>query len=100
MADWTSLLVGLNAATLSAFGGEVTYNPDGGEPVTIRAVFQPTREAEENAPGLYGVLFVRLADIPQPPARGDQALISGVAYTVYDIDGDASGAAVLRIRKA
>ncbi len=100
MGDWASLLDGLNAATLSAFGGEVTYIPEGGEPFAIRAVFQPTREAEENSPGVYGVLFVRLADLARPPVRGDQALISGVPYTVYDIEGDASGAAVLRIRKA
>lgn len=100
MANWASLLDGLNAAALSAFGGEVTYIPEGGEPVVIQSVFQQTREAEESSPGVYGVLFIRLADLSRPPARGDQVLISGVAYTVYDIEADASGAAVLRIRKA
>ncbi len=100
MGDWASLLDGLNAATLSAFGGEVTYIPEGRRPVAIWAVFQPTREAEENSPGVYGVLFIRLADLARAPARGDQVVVSGVAYTVYDIEGDASGAAVLRIRKA
>jgi hypothetical protein len=100
VADWTSLLDGLNAATLSAFGGEVTYIPGGGESVAIRAVFQPTRKAEENSPGVYGVLFIRLGDLARAPERGDRVMVAGAAYTVYDIEADASGAAVLRIRKA
>jgi hypothetical protein len=99
MADWTSLLNGLNSAALDAFGREVTYSPQTGAPVVIRAVFNPTREAEENAPGVYGVIFVQLADLPQAPERGDRVTVGGSPYTVFNIEGDASGAAVLRVRK-
>jgi hypothetical protein len=95
MADWTSLLNGLNSAALDAFGREVTYSPQTGAPVVIRAVFNPTREAE----GVSGVIFVQLADLPQAPERGDRVTVGGSPYTVFNIEGDASGAAVLRVRK-
>ncbi len=99
MATWASLLNGLNGAALTAFGREVTYAPQGGQPVAIRAVFQRTHEAEETAPGVYAALFVRLSDLPQPPVRGDQVTAFDGAYTVYDIEADDSGAAVLRLRR-
>jgi hypothetical protein len=99
MADWTSLLNGVNGAALAAFGREVTYCPQLGEPVPIRAVFQPTREAEESSPGVYGVLFISLSDLAQTPERGDQVAAFEAVYTVYDIEADGSGGAVLRLRQ-
>ncbi len=99
MADWDSLLEGLNTAALAAFGREVLYTPQAGEPVVIRGVFQQTREAEESAPGVYGVLFIRLSSLAQAPARGDQITVSEGTYTVYDIEADGGGAVVLRLRR-
>ena len=90
----------MDEACLRAFGREVTYLPEtGGEP-SIRAVFQPAREAEDASPGVYAVLFVRLAELPAAPARGDEVEIDGVRYKVFDIEADPEGAAVLRLRKS
>jgi hypothetical protein len=99
MADWTSLLNKLNGAALTAFGREVTYSPQTGVPAAIRAVFEPSHEAEENSPGVYGVLFVRLSDLPRPPARGDEVTVDNLIYKVFDIEADTSGGAVLRLRQ-
>ncbi len=99
MADWTSLLDGLNAAALGAFGREVTYLPGSGAPGVIRAVYQPAHDAEEATPGVYAVLFIRLADVPLAPQLGDRVQIGNLIYTVYGIEADGSGAAVLRIRQ-
>ncbi len=99
MDHWGQLTGALNAEVLDAFGREVAYHSQAGGTVDIRAIFQPAREAEDSAPGVYSVIFVRLADLPVPPARGDAVEISGVRYKVFDIEADTSGAAVLRLRK-
>jgi hypothetical protein len=58
------------------------------------------REAEDASPGVYAVLFVRLADLEAAPVRGDEVEIGGVRYKVFDIEADAEGAAVLKLRQA
>ncbi len=90
----------VDEACLRVFGREVTYLPEAGGQALIRAVFQPAREAEDASPGVYAVLFVRLAGLPAAPVRGDEVEIDGVRYKVFDIEADAEGAAVLRLRKA
>ncbi len=90
----------LNAAVVNTFGREVVYLPEAGGAATVRAVFQPAREVEDAAPGVYAVIFVRLADLPAAPVRGDEVEIDGVRYKVFDTEADAEGAAVLRLRKA
>jgi hypothetical protein len=100
MSAWAAAVSGLNAAVVNAFGREVLYLPEAGGQASVRAVFHPAREAEDASPGVYAVLFVRLADLAAPPVRGDEAEIGGVRYKVFDIEADAEGAAVLRLRKA
>ena len=90
----------VDEACLRVFGREVTYLPEAGGQALIRAVFQPAREAEDASPGVYAVLFVRLSDLPAVPVRSDEVAIEGVRYKVFDIEADAEGAAVLRLRKS
>jgi hypothetical protein len=90
----------MDEACLRVFGRDVTYLPETGGAAVVRAVFQPAREAEDASPGVYAVLFVRLADLPAAPARGDEVEIDAARYKVFDIEADAEGAAVLRLRKA
>jgi hypothetical protein len=99
MAGWISLLNGLNGAALAAFGREVMYSPESGAQTAIRAVFEPAHQAEESSPGVYAVLFVKLSDLPQSPARGDEVVVDSVLYKVFDVEADTSGAAVLRLRQ-
>ncbi len=90
----------MDEACLRVFGREVLYLPEVGGQAAVQAVFQPAREAEDASPGVYAVLFVRLSDLPAAPVRGDEVEIEGVRYKVFDIEADAEGAAVLRLRKA
>jgi hypothetical protein len=99
MADWTSLLNGLNSTLLGAFGRDATYLPQAGGQVALRGIFENTREVQENAPGVYAVLFVRLADLPRQPERGDEVVVNSQTYKVFDIEADTSGAVVLRLRQ-
>jgi hypothetical protein len=100
MSGWEAAVSDLNAAVVNTFGREVLYLPEAGGQALIRAVFQPAREAEDASPGVYAVLFVRLADLPAAPVRGDEVEIDSVRYRVFDIEADAEGAAVLRLRKS
>jgi hypothetical protein len=100
MSGWEAAVRDLDAAVLRTFGREVLYLPETGGAAPIRAVFQPARESEEASPGVYAVLFVRLADLPAALLRGDEVEIAGTRYKVFDIEADAEGAAVLRLRKA
>jgi hypothetical protein len=88
-----------DAACLRVFGREVTYLPESGGQAAVRAVFQAVREAEGSSPGVYAVLFVRLEDLPALPVRGDEVEIGSIRYKVFDIEADAEGAAVLRLRQ-
>ena len=96
MDQWAQLTGALNAGVLGAFGRQVRYHSQAGGTVDIRAIFQPAREAEDSAPGVYSLIFVRLDDLPAPPERGDAVDIGEVRYKVFDIEADTSGAAVLR----
>ncbi len=87
------------ASALTAFGREVTYSPESGAQTAIRAVFEPAHQVEENAPGVYAVLFVKLSDLPQAPVRGDEVMVDTILYKVFHIEADTSGAAVLRLRQ-
>jgi len=100
MSGWEAAVSGLNAAVVNTFGREVLYLPEAGGQATVRAVFQAVREAEGSSPGVYAVLFVRLVDLATPPVRGDEVEIGGTRYKVFDIEADAEGAAVLRLRQA
>jgi hypothetical protein len=99
MSSWHEAVKDLDAAVVKTFGREVLYLPEAGGQAAIRAVFQPAREAEDASPGVYAVLFVRLADLPAAPARGDEVEIEGARYKVFDIEADPEGAAVLKVRK-
>ena len=99
MSGWQTTVNGLNAAVVNTFGREVLYLPQAGGQATVRAVFQAVREAEDASPGVYAVLFVRLADLTTAPVRGDEVDIGGTRYKVFDIDADSEGAAVLKLRK-
>jgi hypothetical protein len=90
----------MDEACLRVFGKDVTYLPQAGGQATIRGVFESTREPEDASPGVYAVLFVRLANLPAAPLRGDEVVIDGATYKVFEIEADAEGAAVLRLRKA
>jgi hypothetical protein len=91
--------VRLDEACLRVFGKDVTYLPQAGGQTTIRVVFESTREPEDASPGVYAVLFVRLADLSAAPLRGDEIVIDGTTYKVFEIEADTSGSAVLRMRQ-
>jgi hypothetical protein len=89
----------VDEACLRVFGREVIYSPEAGGEVTVRAIFNPTREAEGSAPGVYAVAFCREVDLPAPPVRGDEVTVDGMVYKVYDIEADHGGGLVLRLRQ-
>jgi hypothetical protein len=96
---FTDAIGRMDEACLRAFGRDVTYLPQSGGQTTVRAIFEATREAEENAPGVYAVMFLRAAELSTPPQRGDEVSVDGVTYKVFDIEADHGGGLVLRLRQ-
>ena len=90
----------MDEACLRAFGREVTYLPQSGGQATVRAIFEATREAEENAPGVYAVMFVRASALGVAAQSGDEVLVDEVLYKVFDVEADHGGGLLLRLRKA
>ncbi len=100
MSDWASLIDGLNTSAVSAFGREVTYSPQvgGSATVTLKAILEGTHQSEENSPGTYALLFIRLSDLPEAPDRGDEVQVGNSVYKVFEIEADGQGGATLGLR--
>jgi len=91
MADWASLVNKLNEQVLAAFGREVTYTPQAGEPFTVTGILEAGARPEGAAPGVYALLFVRAAAFVEPPARGDEVTVDGAVYKIVDLEAGAEG---------
>jgi hypothetical protein len=96
--SWDAAMGALNKACLSTFGRQVTYQPAAGAPVTITGIVDSGSRLEEHSPGVYAVLFMRLADLAQPPACGDQVQIDGTTYKVFEVEADAAGGVKIALR--
>ena len=96
--QWELAMGALNAVCLAAFGRDVTFRPATCASFTVAGVLETGARLEENAPGTYAVLFLRRADLPQGPERGDELEIDGVRYKVFEIEADAGGGMKLALR--
>jgi hypothetical protein len=96
---FTDAIGRMDEACLRAFGRDVTFLPQAGGQATVRVIFEATREAEDSAPGVYAVMFVRAAAFATPPQRGDEAAVDGATYKVFDIEADHAGGLILRLRQ-
>jgi hypothetical protein len=100
MADWAALMDRLNQQVLASFGREVTYSPQGDTPFPLTGILEAAARPEDSAPGTYAVLFVRASAFDQPPERGDEVTVSNSVYKVVDLEADAAGGILLRLRQA
>ena len=101
---WSDLVNTLDAACLATFGTPVTFTPqDGSGAQQITGIIQHPAMAEDYVPGsVQGTsvvrLFVRFANIMPPPRHGDTITVNSIIYDVADVDVDAQGGAVLKLR--
>ena len=101
---WSDLVNAMDAACLATFGIAVTFTPQDGSPAQeIAGIIQHPAMGEDYAPGsIQGTsvvrLFVRFAGSTPSPQHGDTITINGVVYAVVDVDVDAQGGAVLKLR--
>jgi hypothetical protein len=101
---WSDLVNTMDDACLSTFGTPATFTPqDGSGAQQITGIIQHPAMAEDYVPGgVQGTsvvrLFVRFANITPSPRHGDTVAINGIVYDVVDVDVDAQGGAVLKLR--
>jgi hypothetical protein len=100
MSDWASLLNELNEHVLATFGQQVTYTPQSGTPFAVTGIVETATRPEDSAPGTYAVLFVKASAFGQPPERGDEVTVGSSLYKVVDLEADAAGGLILRLRQA
>ena len=84
---------------LAAFGSPVTYQQGAADPFQITGILQKDSDEEQHQDGVYARLFVLLADFPARPDHGDELVVDGTNYTVYEVSVDLTGAARLRLRQ-
>ena len=89
----------LNTSCINAFGSAVTYQQGAGSPFAITGIVQKDTDEERHQDGVYARLFVRLADFASRPDHGDEVVVNGVNYTVFEVSVDPTGAAWLRLRQ-
>ncbi|MDZ4797418.1 MAG: hypothetical protein SGI92_04605 [Bryobacteraceae bacterium] len=99
MSAWPQQSGLANAALLAAFGQPVSYQQDASDPFTVTGILQRDTEEEQHQDGLYARLFVRLADFASRPDHGDEVVVNDLAYTVFEVSVDLTGAAWLRLRQ-
>jgi hypothetical protein len=101
---WSDLVNALDTACLATFGTAVTFTPqDGSGAQQLTGIIQRPAMGEDYIPGsVQGTsvvrLFVRFAGITPAPRHGDKITISAIVYDVVDVDVDAEGGAVLKLR--
>ena len=89
----------LNTSCIDAFGSPVTYQQGADSPFAITGIVQKDTDEERHQDGVYARLFVRLADFASRPDHGDEVVVNGVNYTVFEVSVDPTGAALLRLRQ-
>ena len=101
---WSDLVNTLDGACIATFGTPVTFTPqDGSGAQQITGIIQHPAMAEDYVPGgVQGTsvvrLFIRFANIAPPPRHGDTITVNNIVYDVVDVDVDAQGGAVLKLR--
>jgi hypothetical protein len=101
---WSDLVNTMDGACLATFGTTATFTPqEGSGAQQITGIIQHPAMAEDYVPGgVQGTsvvrLFVRFANINPSPQHGDTVTINGIVYDVVDVDVDAQGGAVLKLR--
>ena len=101
---WDDQVSALDSACLAAFGVPATHMPTGAAAVPVIGIIQNPALVEDYVPGsAQGVsvvrFFVRFAEMNPQPAHGDQLLLNGILYDVFEIEADRAGGAVLKLRR-
>lgn len=100
MADFSSALASMDAAIKAAFGVSATYKPKPlGDTFSITGVrIGPVAQEETAIAGRIG-FWVLLSDFTLAPKKGDQVTIGGKLYTVFEINADLEGGAMLALEE-
>jgi hypothetical protein len=96
---WDNSIGALNSACLAAFGRLIIYRPNASAPVEVRGILQTGAQLEGRAPGLYAVLFLQAADLPEGAGLGDAVEIGADTYKVFEMESDAGVGVKLALRK-
>lgn len=83
----------------SELGEDVTYTPQSGAAVQVRAIPVNPARLEGLNPGQYTVRFVNASAFQAPPAAGDTVTIGSAQYRVFEVRNRGSGAAFLVLSK-
>lgn len=103
--DFPSLLEAADRAALHHLGGALVYEPEAGDPVEVRGIFENTdvnvvvqgQEIMSSGPRV----FLRLSDLPSDPSgegKGWPRIVrGGVTYATQDVHRDGHGGVLLTL---
>jgi len=106
MGDWPDITNTILGTAMGTFGTPFTITPDGGQPETLRGVFDDEHEEVDLDVTGDSVLSthsprigIRLSDFSQEPKQNDEIQRLGLCYRIVDIQQDGQGGAVLHLHE-
>lgn len=97
MSNWKNLTSGLLSRCVDTFGQTATYIPKGGEPeFEVDGIFdRPFLNVEigqDNSHQSTAPTFgVKALDMETDPQDGDQIIIDGITFNVFEVQEDGQG---------
>lgn len=83
----------------NVLGEDITYTPNGSAGVTIKGVFDNAYVDVDGVVSLKPTLRIKLDDLEDPPAKGDEVTIESVDYSVSESREDGHGGTTLILKK-
>ena len=96
----TGPFAALNNACVKTFGSPVTYQPAASASFAVNGVLQKDTDEERHQDGVYARLFINLSDFTAPPEQGDEVIVDGKTYKVYEFLSDPTLGAWLALRES
>ncbi len=103
---FAELLTVADVAVRGQLGGDVTYNPTSGDPVTVDGIFDAAYVlVDAGQPGISSsgpAVFLTVADLPSDPDTDTTATVTvaSVEYTIREARPDGMGGIVLLLHRA
>ena len=95
--SFASEIAAANVIVRDTFGETATYTPLTGDPFSVKIVREARPTPEEEANGVWMVVWVIASDFAAPPVRGDKITLGQATYKVHEIEAEEEAGLGIRL---